>query len=127
MLYEIIPVYGNGSGMCGSARKDTEGAVEHAAWGIDISGYVYGGEMGKVSRAGDVELDPGCGHRVCALNPAVKVVTQDEGCFFCLIHVRIAVVFAFAEQVIVLPELIIFHGFRDQHEEQCCPDVPAVL
>ena len=69
MLYEIIPVYGNGSGMCGSARKDTEGAVEHAAWGIDISGYVYGGEMGKVSRADLTVLG------MLSLIPAVGIVS----------------------------------------------------
>ena len=41
-----------------------------------------------------VQLDPGRWQGVCALDPAVKVVAQDEGCFFHLIHVRIAVVFA---------------------------------
>ncbi len=127
MLYEIIPVYGSSSGGGGSARKDTEGAVEHAAGGIGISGYVYGCELGEVPRVGDVQLDPGCGQRVRALDPPVEVVAQDEGCLFCLIHVRIAVVFAFAEQVIVLFELIILHGLRDQHEEQCRPDAAAVL
>ena len=127
MLHEIVPVHGDGSGMGGSARKDTEGAVEHAAGGIGISGYVHGGELGEVPGAGYVQLDPCCRKRVRALDPPVEVVAQDEGCFFRLIHVRIAVVSASAEQVIVLPELIVFHCLRHQHEEQCCPDVPAVL
>ena len=127
MLHEIVPVHGDGSGMGGSARKDTEGAVEHAAGGIGISGYVHGGELGEVPGAGYVQLDPSCWQGVCALDPAVKVVAQDEGCFFRLIHVRIAVVFASAQQVIVLPELVILHGFRYQHEEQRRPGVSAVL
>ncbi len=127
MLHEAVPVHGTGSGVGGSSRQDAEGAVENAAGGIGVPGHVDGGELGHVPRGGEAQPDPSCGEGVRAFNPAVKVVAQDEGCFFRLIHVRIAVVPAFSQQFIALPELVVLHGLRDQGEEQRRAGVAAVL
>ncbi len=113
--------------MGGSSRKDAEGAVEHAAGGIGVPGHVDGGELGHVPRGGEAQPDPRCGEGVRAFNPAVEVVAQDEGRLLRLVHVRVAVVPAFSQQFIALPELVVLHGLRDQGEEQRRAGVPAVL